>query len=101
MKHPNLVWEVRGADGRLVSCLLVTGASTHVVVQYVDEIVFDVEEFADLKAARERVGILYADTARRTPEGPGRKSSSLRRNSGSPAGHSAGSPTKRHWSGLL
>jgi len=101
MKHPNLVWEARNSDGHLVSCLFVRGGSTHAVVQYVDEIVFDLEEFDDVKAAGERVGILYADTARRTPEGPGRKSGSPRRNSGSPAGHSAGSPTKRHLSGLL
>lgn len=67
MKHPNVMWQVRAADGRLVSCLLASGASTHAVVRYVDEIVCDVEEFHDLDAARERVRALYADVARRAP----------------------------------
>jgi len=70
MKHPNLVWQVRSADGLLVSCLLVSEASTHSVIQYVDQTLCDVEEFADLQTARERVRRLYADAARRTAPRP-------------------------------
>jgi len=69
MKHPNLEWEVRSMDGRLVSCLLAPCALAHAVVQYVDEMVSTVEEFDDLNAARERVWVLFVDTARRTPDG--------------------------------
>ncbi|HEY5617269.1 MAG TPA: hypothetical protein VIK60_04950 [Vicinamibacterales bacterium] len=66
MKHPNLVWQVRSRDGRLVSCLLAPCRLSHAVVQYVDSIVCDVEEFDDLNAARERVRMLYLDAARHT-----------------------------------
>lgn len=62
MKHPNLVWEVRSRDGRLMSCLLASGVLAHAVVRYVDEIVSSVEEFDDLAAAREHVRRLYTDT---------------------------------------
>ena len=74
MKHPNLIWEVRRADGRVMSCLLESGASTHTVVQYVDEMLSDVEEFNDLHAARERERTLYVEMARRTPAESGRNS---------------------------
>ncbi|MGH9257321.1 MAG: hypothetical protein ACRD3C_22405 [Vicinamibacterales bacterium] len=63
MTHPNLVWQVRSTDGRLVSCLLARCAQAHTVIQYVDEIIADVEEFDDVETARERVRALYQDTA--------------------------------------
>jgi hypothetical protein len=70
MKHPNLLWEVRCADGRVVSCLLESGASTHAVVQYVDEVVSNVEEFDDVRAARDRERALYTELARGPRERP-------------------------------
>lgn len=70
MKHPHLMWQVRSANGFLVSCLLVSDASTHSVIQYVDQTVCDVEEFNDLQAARERVRSLYVDAARRAAPRP-------------------------------
>ena len=94
MKHPCLAWEVRRADGRLVSCLLVSGACTHAVVQYVDEIFSELEEFDDVKTARERVRTLYADVALQLREGRGRNAGSPRRKSGSSVGSSARKATK-------
>ena len=93
MKHPNLAWEDSRADGSVVSCLILSGLGTHVVVQYVDETVSEVEEFDDLVTARRRVRALY-ETLRR-PAGSPRESTQQRRKSGSPVGASAPVVTQR------
>jgi hypothetical protein len=61
LKHPDLVWEVRADDGRLLSCLLASRPHVHVVVQYVDEIISSVDEFDDLNVAWECVRKLYVN----------------------------------------
>ena len=81
MKHPNLVWEVRRADGSVMSCLLESGPSTHAVVKYVDGEFSDVEEFKNLRAARQRTRSLYVEAARRPRTESGRDSDTQRRNS--------------------
>ena len=81
MKHPNLVWEVRRADGSVMSCLLESGASTHTVVKYVDGEFSDVEEFRNLRAARQRTRLLYVEAARGPRAESGRDSDTQRRNS--------------------
>src|SRR5688500_10341120 len=81
MKHPNLVWEVRREDGSLMSCLLESGASTHTVVKFVDGEFSDVEEFRNLRAARQRTRSLYVEAARGPRAESGRDSDTQRRNS--------------------
>jgi hypothetical protein len=82
MKHPSLVWEARAADGRVVSCLLESAVYTHAVVQYVDGEFAEVEEFTDLRAAKQRTRTLYAQVVGAAAMSNGRIADSPRRNVG-------------------
>ena len=67
MKHPNLVWEGRRTDGRLISCLVLPAWPKHAVLCYLGEVIEDAEEFEQLEVAQRRAQELKGTVLRYSP----------------------------------